>query len=92
MVSMRFEDWDGTPGEFAAVVAATAWHWVDPRLRYRHAARALRPDGHLAVWGAQHVFPADGDPFFDELQECTTPSAKPCPKERRGQHQENYLN
>jgi SAM-dependent methyltransferase len=69
MVSMRFEDWDGTPGEFAAVVAATAWHWVDPRLRYRRAARALRPDGHLAVWGAQHVFPADGDPFFDELQE-----------------------
>ena len=65
---MRFEDWDGTPGEFAAVVAAT-WHWVDPRLRYQRAARTLRPDGHLAVWGAQHVFPADGDPFFDELQE-----------------------
>jgi SAM-dependent methyltransferase len=32
----------------AAVVAATAWHWVDPRLRYQRAARALRPGGHLA--------------------------------------------
>ena len=69
VVSMRFEDWAGTRGEFAVVVAATAWHWVDPRLRYQCAARALRPGGHLAVWAAQHVFPVDGDPFFTDLQE-----------------------
>ena len=68
IVSMRFEDWDGTPGEFAAVVAATAWHWVDPRLRYQRAARTLRPDGHSGV-GRPARLPADGDPFFDELQE-----------------------
>jgi hypothetical protein len=41
----------------------------DPRLRYQLAAGALRPGGHLAFWGAQHVFPVGGDPFFAELQE-----------------------
>jgi hypothetical protein len=51
------------------VFAATAWHWVDPAVRYRRAAEALEPSGHLAVWGAGHVVPYDGDPFFEELQE-----------------------
>jgi SAM-dependent methyltransferase len=69
VVGTRFEDWDGPAGEHAAVVAATAWHWVDPERRYQLAARALRPDGHLAWWSAQHVFPPDGDPFFDDIQE-----------------------
>ena len=48
VVNRRFEDWNSRPGEFAAVVAATAWHWLNPDLRYGRAARALRPDGHLA--------------------------------------------
>ena len=69
VVNRRFEDWNAQPGEFAAVVAATAWHWLDPDLRYGRAARALRPDGHLAIWSAQHVFPVGGDPFFEDLQE-----------------------
>lgn len=69
VVETRFEDWMASPGEFAAVVAATSWHWVDPRQRYQRAARALRAGGHLAVWGAQHVFPVDGDSFFADLQE-----------------------
>lgn len=69
VVKARFEDWNGPPGEYGAVVAATAWHWVDPKLRYRLAARALGPGGHLAIWSADHVFPAGGDCFFDEIQE-----------------------
>ena len=69
IVQAPFEEWDGEPGTYAAVVAATSWHWVDPQVRWSAAARALRPNGHLAVWSATHVFPPDGDPFFDELQE-----------------------
>ena len=49
--------------------AATAWHWIDPAVRYRRAWQALRPGGHLAVWTAEHVFPDDGDPFFREIQD-----------------------
>jgi SAM-dependent methyltransferase len=51
------------------VFAATAWHWIDPAVRYRKAADVLTPGGFLAVWGAGHVIPYDGDPFFEELQE-----------------------
>jgi SAM-dependent methyltransferase len=70
VVQGRFEDWQPTPGdEVALVFAATAWHWIDPDLRYRAAWRALRPGGHLAFWSATHVVPDDGDPFFQELQE-----------------------
>lgn len=51
------------------VFAATSWHWVDPTVRYRKAADVLKVDGYLALWGAAHVIPYDGDPFFEELQE-----------------------
>jgi SAM-dependent methyltransferase len=64
-----FEDWDGEPGSFDLVFAATAWHWIDPTLRYEKAHRLLRPDGHLAFWSAFHAFPDGFDPFFTEIQE-----------------------
>jgi SAM-dependent methyltransferase/FMN phosphatase YigB (HAD superfamily) len=69
VVEARFEDWLPTGEPVAMVFAATAWHWVDPAVRYRRAADALRPGGYLAVWGAGHVFPYDGDPFFEEIQD-----------------------
>lgn len=34
VVEARFEDWDGEPSAYAAVIAATSWHWVDPEVRY----------------------------------------------------------
>lgn len=64
-----FETWEPPAwGAFDAVVAATAWHWIDPTTRYRIAHRHLRPGGVLAFWSALHVVPAGGDPFFAELQ------------------------
>jgi SAM-dependent methyltransferase len=64
-----FETWDGEPETFDLVYAATAWHWIDPALRYRRVHQLLRPHGHLAFWSALHAFPEDVDPFFAELQE-----------------------
>ena len=69
VVEARFEDWAAAGAPFAMVFAATAWHWVDPTVRYRRAADALAPGGYLALWGAGHVIPYNGDPFFEELQE-----------------------
>lgn len=66
---IRFEDWQPSP-EFALVVAITAWHWLDPEMRYRQAAAALRPGGLLAFTSTEHVFPPGYDPFFEEIQEC----------------------
>ena len=68
VVQGQFEEWQ--PGEpYGLVYAATAWHWIDPGLRYPRAWQALRPGGHLAIWGAGHVFPEGGDPFFGEIQD-----------------------
>jgi SAM-dependent methyltransferase len=69
VVESRFEDWDAPEVRFALVYAATAWHWIDPNVRYQRAASVLRPGGFLAFWDAGHVIPQGGDPFFEELQE-----------------------
>jgi SAM-dependent methyltransferase len=64
-----FETWEGEAESFDLVYAATAWHWVDPAIRYRKAHGLLRPGGHLAFWSALHAFPEGFDPFFSEIQE-----------------------
>jgi SAM-dependent methyltransferase len=69
VVAGTFESWRPSAGtRFGLVFAATAWHWIDPAVRYQRAWAALRPGGHLAFWSASHVFPDGGDPIFDELQ------------------------
>jgi SAM-dependent methyltransferase len=65
----RFEDWAGEPNSFALVFAATAWHWIDPDVKYVKAHQQLCDGGQLAHWGAHHAFPPGYDPFFDEIQE-----------------------
>jgi SAM-dependent methyltransferase len=64
-----FETWQGEARGFDLVYAATAWHWVDPAVRYRKTHELLRADGHLAFWSALHAFPEGFDPFFTEIQE-----------------------
>jgi SAM-dependent methyltransferase len=49
-----FEDWDPAGRDFDAVIAGTAWHWVDPVAGAAKAARVLRPGGRLAPF--HHVF------------------------------------
>jgi SAM-dependent methyltransferase len=49
----KFEDWDPAGRTFDAVIAAQAWHWVDPVAGVTKAAAVLRPGGRLAVfWNA----------------------------------------
>lgn len=66
----RFEDWEPREGQqFVLVYAATAWHWLDPEVRYVKAWKVLRPRRYLAFWEAVHVFPENGDSFFREIQD-----------------------
>ncbi len=70
VVGGAFETWQPPLGDrFDLVFAATAWHWIDPELRYQRAWESLRPGGHLAFWSATHVIPEGGDPFFVEIQD-----------------------
>ncbi|MER7211454.1 methyltransferase domain-containing protein [Streptosporangium sp. NPDC000239] len=69
VVTAPFETWrPGDDSPFDLLYAATAWKWIDPRLKYDRAAALLPSGGHLAVWDAQHAFPEDFDPFFTEIQ------------------------
>lgn len=91
VATSSFEDWSPAPGtRFDLVYAATAWHWVDPRVRYAKAAALLPPGGHLAVWGAEHAFPEGFDPFFTEIQrvydELGAGDGAPWPPPRPEEH------
>jgi len=68
VITSAFEDWQPTSHEFDLVYAATAWHWVDPAIRYAKAAELLCRRGHLAVWAAGHAFPPGFDAFFTDIQ------------------------
>jgi SAM-dependent methyltransferase len=64
-----FEAWRPDVEPFDAVVAFTAWHWLDPALRTARAALLLRPGGALATVTTTHVAGA-GEAFFVEVQDC----------------------
>jgi SAM-dependent methyltransferase len=69
IVVADFETWQPREGDFDAVVAFTAFHWIAPELRYAKPARLLRPGGALAVVAGPHVLPPGGDLFFIEVQQ-----------------------
>ena len=69
VMNAAFEEWDPGEARFDLVFAATAWHWLDPAVRYQTVATALRPGGALAFWSALHAFPDGFDPFFTEIQQ-----------------------
>lgn len=44
-----FEEWEGEGGPYDLVVAAQAWHWIDPDVGFRRAWELLGADGLLAL-------------------------------------------
>jgi len=44
-----FEDFAAADASFDLIVSGTAFHWVDPEVRFRKPARLLRPGGWLAL-------------------------------------------
>jgi SAM-dependent methyltransferase len=65
----NFEEMPLPEGAFDLLVSATAFHWLDPAVAYRKAARVLRPSGSIALFWNEHVH-TDADPgFFRAAQE-----------------------
>lgn len=54
-----FEAWNPAGRRFDAVVAGTAWHWVDPLAGAVKAGRVLRPGGLLAPFWHVPQLPTD---------------------------------
>jgi SAM-dependent methyltransferase len=69
IVRADFETWQPREAGYDGVVAFTAFHWLDPAVRYARAAALLHDRGVLAVVATRHVLPTGGDRFFAEVQE-----------------------
>ena len=69
VVTAAFEDWPLPAEPFDLVLAATAFHWIDPAVRVAKAADALRPGGWLATIATHHVAGGD-ETFFAAAQDC----------------------
>lgn len=62
---VSFEDFEAD-GAFDLVVSATAFHWVDPEVKFDKTARLLRPGGWLALLATAERY---DDPFGTALLE-----------------------
>ena len=69
VVTAAFEDWPLPAEAFDLVLAATAFHWIDPAVRIDKVADALRPGGSLATITTHHVAGGD-ESFFAYAQSC----------------------
>jgi SAM-dependent methyltransferase len=69
IITAAFETWTPCDEPFDAVVVFTAFHWIDPDVRFKKPAALLRPSGALALVATNHVRAADGDAFWVDVQE-----------------------
>lgn len=68
IVTADFETWDAGDRRFDAVVAFTAFHWLDPDVGYKKAHQLLGGDGALAIVMTDHVRGDPEDPFWAAVQ------------------------
>jgi ubiquinone/menaquinone biosynthesis C-methylase UbiE len=61
-----FEDFTARDASFDLIVSATAFHWVDPEVKFRKPARLLRPGGWLALLETGERY---DDPFGAALRD-----------------------
>ena len=68
IVVAAFEDVELAPSSLDLVLAATAFHWLDPERSLPKIAAALKPGGWLALWWNVFGDPDRPDPFHDATE------------------------
>jgi ubiquinone/menaquinone biosynthesis C-methylase UbiE len=53
---VSFEEFDAPTHSFDLIVSATAFHWIDPGVRWTRAAELLRPGGWIAVFATREQY------------------------------------
>ena len=85
-VKQAFEEWE-SDRKFDLIISATAFHWVDPKVRYLKTSEVLKSKGFLAVFSNQHVRKDKG--FFAESQ-CLYDKYYPPLTTNRPTHATNF--
>jgi SAM-dependent methyltransferase len=67
IVVSSFEDWEPNERPYDLVIAATSFHWVDPKVAYIKSAAVLKPSGALAMFSNTPVRTNNG--FFARVQD-----------------------
>lgn len=70
-----FEEWAPAGRSFDAVIAGTAWHWVDPAAGSVKAAQVLRPRGMLAIFSHVPQPSPDAAEAFAEVYQRSMPDS-----------------
>ena len=66
ILNTAFENWEAEPDGFDLALAATAFHWIPAKLAFTRCARALKPDGSLALlWNFVDI---PDNRFYDDLR------------------------
>jgi ubiquinone/menaquinone biosynthesis C-methylase UbiE len=68
IITGAFEDAELPPHSFNLVYSATAFHWIQPEVKFIKAHQLLVPEGHLAVIHTNHVSDEHGDAFHHAVQ------------------------
>ena len=88
-----FERWQARGRAFDLVIAAQAWHWIEPAAGVRRAAGLLRPRGRLAVFWNLGDPPAHVravlDPIYDRLEPALGHGAQSHGASRPGRPQQS---
>lgn len=83
-----FERWDSRGRSFDLVIAAQAWHWIEPGAGARRAAGLLAPRGRLAVFWNLGDPPervrAALAPVYDRLEPQLEHGTRPAGASRHG--------
>jgi ubiquinone/menaquinone biosynthesis C-methylase UbiE len=72
-LAVPFEELDAADASFGLVISGAAFHWVDPEVRFRKAARLLRPGGWLAVAGYDERYDEPLGSALDALWRARSP-------------------
>lgn len=68
VITGSFEETELPPHAYSLVFSATAFHWIDPEVRFTKTHQLLQPGGHLAIIHTNHVSDEQGDRFHHESQ------------------------
>jgi ubiquinone/menaquinone biosynthesis C-methylase UbiE len=71
---VSFEELDAPEASFDLIISATAFHWVDPEVKFAKAARLLKPGGWLALLSTEERY---DDPLGSDLRDMRAARSEP---------------